>query len=386
MPSFRTMFVITLAVFSCGFTLGAQAGPSASAAPGQDATLIVLTPPPPASPAVVTVTAPAAPPVTQAPVVTTPPPPPAVTRPAAVSAPETTEATETTPAADADTGATDDPAPTLPPVKHVWVVMLAQHGLQDGFGPDSHSVLLRETLPPKGLLLLDHQSVGRGSLANGLAVLTGARPRDEQLADCPVYGPACLVTSRALTDQFSDAKLEWKAYVEDLPAGCPPSPRNPFGYISSVVDANTACTTHIVGTDALDGDLANAEDTPAFSYVVPNVCHDGRDVPCGAGHLGGTAELDGWLRTTLRAIRASPAYKKDGMIFVTFDQGATQDPKVGALVLSHFLAPGTTYDDKTTHYSILKTIEDLFGFDHLGEAASDDVVALGPEQLTRPSN
>lgn len=415
MPSPRVVFALSLAVFATGFTLGAAAGPSApssfAAGAGVPGQTIVVLPSPAAPPA-------PAPTVTQAPAPSTPAPataPPV--EPAALPAPavDTPVApAETTPADTTPADTTPEPsAPALPPVKHVWFVVLSGHGLQDGFGPDSHAALLRDTLPRKGVLLLQHRAVAQGSLANGLALITGRAPTPDQVADCPVYGESCLVPAgeQALTDQLTGAGLTWKAYVEDIGNGGPDTPgacrhpalgqpdpwqaprpgdasltpRDPFVYVHSIADA-PECATNVVGTEQLTADLERADATPNFSYIVPNACHDGRDTPCTDGALAGTAATDGWLRGVLRQIRTSPAYRKDGLIVVTFDHGPDTDTPVGALLLSHFLAPGTTVDTPTDHVTLLKTVEDLFGLGHLGRAADDDVPALGADVLTRPAS
>lgn len=325
----------------------------------------------------------------QGPAEPTPPPAePVADAPAETPAPTTATDTTTT------TTDTTPAAPALPPVKHVWLVVLTGHGLQDGFGPDSRSVLLRETLPRKGVLLLGHHAVPGGSLANGLALLTGRAATPEQEADCPAFGEACMVpaSEQAITDQLTGAGMTWRAYVEGAgpctrPApGVSAMPRNPFVYVHSIADA-PECATNVVGLDALDADLADAERTPTFSYVVPGPCHDGSDVPCAPGAFAGTTAVDGWLRDVLRRIRSSAAYRRDGLIVVTFDHGpagAAADAPVGALLLSHFLPAGTTVDAPSDHVTILKTVEDLLGLPHLGRAAEDDVPALGPDVLTRP--
>ena len=44
---------------------------------------------------------------------------------------------------------------------------------------------------------------------------------------------------------------------------------------------------------------------------------------------------------------------------------------VGAVVLSRYVRPGTVTTTPYNHYSMLRTIEDLFGLDHLGYAGQD---------------
>jgi hypothetical protein len=42
--------------------------------------------------------------------------------------------------------------------------------------------------------------------------------------------------------------------------------------------------------------------------------------------------------------------------------------RIGGVLLSNFLKPGTVSNVPFNHYSLLKTIEDIFGLDHLGYA------------------
>ena len=42
--------------------------------------------------------------------------------------------------------------------------------------------------------------------------------------------------------------------------------------------------------------------------------------------------------------------------------------RIGALVISRYVAPGTTSDRAYNHYSLLGSIEDLFGLPRLGYA------------------
>jgi hypothetical protein len=45
--------------------------------------------------------------------------------------------------------------------------------------------------------------------------------------------------------------------------------------------------------------------------------------------------------------------------------------RVGALLLSPFVMPGSTSGTPYNHYSLLKSIEDIFHLDHIGYAADD---------------
>jgi phosphatidylinositol-3-phosphatase len=58
--------------------------------------------------------------------------------------------------------------------------------------------------------------------------------------------------------------------------------------------------------------------------------------------------------------------------------------RVGAVLLSPFIKPGTVSTVDYNHYSSLRSIEDLFGLTHLGDAAMPRVKSFGPDVYTNP--
>ena len=153
------------------------------------------------------------------------------------------------------------------------------------------------------------------------------------------------------------------------------------------------------GTTGLATDLASVATTPNLSFITPDLCSDGHDAPCTnrAGAPTSGANTDAFLSTWVPKIVHSPAFAKDGLLIVTFDEaeifGAAADAsaccnevagpaspqpgvtgpgggKTGTLLLSPFIRPGTVSTVPYNHYSTLATIEDLFGLAKLGQAAT----------------
>jgi len=52
--------------------------------------------------------------------------------------------------------------------------------------------------------------------------------------------------------------------------------------------------------------------------------------------------------------------------------------RIGAVLLSPLIRPGTVSTVPYNHYSLLRTIEDIFGLPHLGDAAMPRVRSFGP--------
>ncbi|MEA2340518.1 MAG: hypothetical protein QOG11_595, partial [Solirubrobacteraceae bacterium] len=198
---------------------------------------------------------------------------------------------------------------------------------------------------------------------------------------------ACVAAAsvKTLPDQLTGAGLTWKAYAEDKPADCAsPAPRLPFLFFHALVD-DPACASSIAGLDQLAADLAAPDQTPAFSYVVPGACHDGSETPCTPGAPAGLPAAEPVLRDIVTGIQATKAYKSDGLIVVFFDGGppAEEDPRpaqtTGALLLSPFVTPGATIEQHYDAASLLRSVEDLFGLEHLGTAGDDARRGFGPK-------
>lgn len=197
---------------------------------------------------------------------------------------------------------------------------------------------------------------------------------------------------------------------------------NPFAYFHSIIDSPN-CAKNVVSFDHLAQDLASEATTANFVYITPNLCNDGHDKPCKDGRPGGLVSANEFLKKWVPTILASPAYRHDGLLIINFDEGeyelsvdsnggkvitfegesccneqpgpnlgsfpqtATIGPykvvvnglggdRTGAVLLSPFLKPGTIADTPFNHYSFLKTIEDIFGLDHLGYAGQPGLVGF----------
>ncbi|MGI8697943.1 MAG: alkaline phosphatase family protein, partial [Mycobacteriales bacterium] len=123
--------------------------------------------------------------------------------------------------------------------------------------------------------------------------------------------------------------------------------------------------------------------------------------PCVTGEPGGLVTADKWLQQWVPKILSSPAFKKDGLLVVTFDEaeafGGGQDAsaccgegpqvepntpmpgifgpgggRVGAVLVSPFIHGGSFNDTAYNHYGLLCSIEDVFGLEHLGYAATTE--------------
>ncbi|HET7889219.1 MAG TPA: alkaline phosphatase family protein [Bradyrhizobium sp.] len=371
-------------------------------------------------------------------------------------------------------------------IGHVWIIVLENESFNDTFGPNSLAPFLSKTLPSQGVMLNQYYGTGHVSLDNYVSMVSGQGPTVQTRVDCTFYddfqltgitpdgqavGTGCVYPPQIKTigDQLSAARLSWKGYMEDMgknptreqatcgqplitingvtkvalnqidntqaaeafPGGDQYAARhNPFVYFHSLIDSGQ-CSQHVVNFNQLQQDLAHESTTPRFSFITPNLCHDGHD---GNGTTskckntvepGGLVSIDAFLKQTVPMIQNSTAYKEDGLIIITFDEGGLtfdgansqitaegisccgQQPgpniapllvpgqplklgfeniprgtppnffttttgfggdRIGGILLSPFLKPGTVSNVPFNHYSMLKTVEDIFGLDYLGYA------------------
>ena len=325
----------------------------------------------------------------------------------------------------------EEPAPELGPVKHVFVISLASPGYDAAFGEAEQAQMpyLAATLRPQGLLLTNFKLLGEAAPANGIAAIAGQPPNASTAAGCPTYdemsatatankrgvlsGAGCIypVTALTLADQLGSSRLSWKGYMQDMvdeagkPANCvhpepgaaeAPAPGayssklNPFAYFHSLLDLGD-CATNDVPLTELEKDLRKVETTPSFSYVSPTPCNAGFAGTCAEGAPSGAAAADAFLAEWAPKILASPAYKRDGLLIVTFaglagtvateagaEAAATPSLKTGTLLVSNFLSPGATDAVAYNPYSLLRSSEENFGLSLLGEAAGPKVKSFAP--------
>jgi phosphatidylinositol-3-phosphatase len=220
------------------------------------------------------------------------------------------------------------------------------------------------------------------------------------------HGPACGHPKLGAVDQTD---------VTGPPKDSYATRHNPFVYFENIIGSPGYCDSHVVTLTPLTQDLAQASSTPAYSWITPDTCADAHDTPrCQNGAKGGLNQADKFLATWVPRITASPAYQQGGLIFITFDESGDDtnakaccgeldslgytDPshpnvnepglygpgggRVGAVALSPFIKPGTTSGVDYNHYSLLKTMEEIFGLPLLGDAKQPEVRAFGSDVFT----
>ena len=79
------------------------------------------------------------------------------------------------------------PVTALPPVRHVFVLVLENQSYESTFGPDSPAPYLARVLPAQGALLRQYYAIGHASLPNYVAMVSGQAPNEQMQLDCPTF-------------------------------------------------------------------------------------------------------------------------------------------------------------------------------------------------------
>jgi hypothetical protein len=325
----------------------------------------------------------------------------------------------------------------VPAIRHVFVINIENKGYDTTWGPTSAAPYLSQTLRGQGVLLNSYYGTAHNSQPNYVAQISGQGPNPQMQGDCQLYsqfvqagtvapdqavGNGCVFPSTvaSLPTQLSGAGISWKGYMEDMGTPCRHPALNtqdttqtakvgdqyavrhdPFMYFSAIT-GSPSCAQHVVDLSNLTTDLASASTTPALSYITPNLCDDGHDSPCVDGRPGGLASVDTWLRVWVPKILDSPAYRTDGMLVITADEadspqsdasaccGEGPGPnsplpgiaglgggRTGALVLSHWTSGNTWSTTPYNHYSLLASLEEIFGVPYLGYARTAGLDRFG---------
>jgi phosphatidylinositol-3-phosphatase len=339
-----------------------------------------------------------------------------------------------------------------PPVRHVFVIVLENQNYSTTFGPGSAAPYLATTLAHRGQLLTQYYGTGHASLDNYITMVSGQSANPDTQGDCVYYtnvlpgtigpggqaiGQGCAYPHavRTIANQLTAHDLRWRGYMEDM--GSDPSREaarcahpqlgstdptqtatardqyanrhNPFAYFHSIIDHREDCAHHVVPLRLLTSDLRSASTTRNLSFITPDLCHDGHDATCvNAQQKGGLPGVDEFLRVWAPRILQSDAFRRDGLLVITFDESEDDASsccftptgpntpmqgiygpgggRTGTVLISPWIKPGSRNTHPYNHYSLLRSLEDLFHLSHIGYAANSAVTPFGGDVFRASRN
>ena len=241
---------------------------------------------------------------------------------------------------------------SVPQFAHIVLVVMENHGYTDIIGSPQAPYL--NSLSRQGLSLTQSFAVAHPSQPNYLALFSGSTQGITTDACSPrLSGPN-------LASELSAAGYTFTGYSESLPqagyTGCSAGgyarKHNPWVDFTNLGPSINAPFT------AFPGDY---NQLPTVSFVIPNLDHDMHD--------GTVKQGDQWLRDHLGGY-ANWTYAHHSLLIVTWDENdGAKANQIPTILVGAGLLSGTD-GTRSTHYTVLRAIEDSYGLARLGASST----------------
>jgi phosphatidylinositol-3-phosphatase len=288
------------------------------------------------------------------------------------SAPATSGATAVVTAAASGPCGTGATAPAT--YDHVIWIFMENKGYTQIIGNTSAAPYENQLAGQCGLAT-NYHAVTHPSLPNYIAATSGdywGIADDNPPSSHPLSVPS-------IYSQVKAAGKTWRDYEESAPGNCPLASSGTYAVKHDPAPYYTGIRSDCANWDVPMGSTTsgaflqdlNAGTLPAFSFVTPNLCNDTHDCSIATG--------DAWLQSWIPKILASSAYKAGKMaLFLTWDEDdGSQSNRVVTIVVSPTTPAGTQSATSFTHYSLLKTTEQMLGIaTYLGHAADAGTASM----------
>ncbi len=241
-------------------------------------------------------------------------------------------------------------AQQLPRPDHIVIVVEENHGYGQIIGNSQAPYI--NALAKRGMLFTQSFGVTHPSQPNYLALFSGSTHGDTR-NECPLQ-----LSGENLASVLRAKGLSFASYAESLPEagalGCSygayKRKHNP-----SANWAGLEATLLPFGAFPLDfAKLA------VVTLVIPDQDHDMHD--------GSIADGDAWLEQNIEPY-ARWALAHNSLLIVTWDEDDSKgDNRIATIFVGPMVKQGSS-PQRIDHYSILRTIEEMYGLPYLGESA-----------------
>ena len=291
---------------------------------------------------------------------------------------------------------------------YVVLILLENHSINQTYGSSCFgNCTFFKSLANANALAENYDKGGvPGSLGDYIALTSGVGT-----VSCNSSPPDCVPDVPNIVDRIEGSHRTWKAYMEDYPSSCGSncspggcfvggnstpglyaSIHNPFVYYHDIVNSTSRCSrivpanslippTQICGTSKAPGivetdnlflqDLNSASTSSNYMFLTPNTVddvHDCMDVS--------TPNL--YLQQLVPRLLNTTLFKtKRAALFITYDEpdgfGASQSQLYSVWASQNALYTQPTFKSNNhyTHFSLLKTIEDNWGFPSFFSSTND---------------
>ncbi len=246
---------------------------------------------------------------------------------------------------------------SLPHPAHIVVVVLENHAYSEVVGSASAPYI--SGLAAHGASFARSFAVAHPSEPNYLALFSGST---QGLTDdsCPHRFPGA-----NLGQELMGARRSFVGYSEGMPAdgypGCASGlyarKHNPWVNFASVPASSNLTLRHFPTDYSM---------LPTVSFVIPNLCDDMHNCPVSTGDTWLRSHLDGYARW---------AQTHASLLVLTWDEDDnSHSNQIPTVIVGAHVKTGTV-TERITHYSVLRTIEDMYDLPHAGASATAAPIA-----------
>jgi phosphoesterase family protein/Big-like domain-containing protein len=240
----------------------------------------------------------------------------------------------------------------IPRPDHVVIVIEENHAYSDIIGSSAAPYI--NSLAAQGALFTESFGISHPSQPNYLALFSGST-QGITSDSCPHYFGAS-----NLGNELFAAGYTFAGYSESMPAdsftGCGSGgyarKHNPWVNFTNVsASANLTLASFPTDFNAL----------PTVTFVIPNL---GNDM-----HNGSVRGGDSWLQAHLDPY-VEWARTHNSLLIVTWDEDdRSENNHIATMFIGPMVQPGQ-YFGCINHYTVLRTLEDMFGLPYAGESAN----------------
>ncbi|MEV0663829.1 alkaline phosphatase family protein [Actinomadura luteofluorescens] len=243
-------------------------------------------------------------------------------------------------------------ASALPQFDHVVIVMFENKNYTSIKGRSSAPYL--NELASQGTLFTNSFGLTHPSQPNYVGLYSGSMDGVHK-DDCPTT-----IKRGNLGQQLVDAGKTFKGYSEALPSagytGCK-SGRYARKHAPWVNFPNMSGSAYNVPYSSFPSDYSKL---PTVSFAIPDMCNDMHDCSIGTG--------DSWVKKNLDGY-AQWAKTHNSLLVTTFDEdNFTSVNQIHTVFVGDHVKAGYQSTTQFNHYSVLRTLEDMYGLPALANA------------------
>jgi len=252
-------------------------------------------------------------------------------------------------------------AAKLPRFDHIVIVVMENKNFNAIIGRPDEAPYINK-LAGAGAVFTNSFAVTHPSQPNYLALFSGST-QSVTSDHCPEH----FANVKNLGSELIKAGLSFAGYSESMPSGgytgCGSEvslgytrAHNPWVDFGNVPAASNKTFTRFP---------ADYTRLPTVSFVIPNLCHD--------MHYCSRDSGDNWVKHHLGGY-ASWALTHNSLLIITWDEDGTvlgaggDKNRIPTIFYGDHVHAGT-YREKTSHYGVLRTIEDIYALPRAGQSA-----------------